>query len=185
MFAVAGLAAMRLPPKTALRNRSLVEIVDFDPSLAHHFKELNLEWLADFGVEPLDDIILGNPGENIVAAGGAILFARRAEEIVGTCALIPVFGHPGHFELGKMAVASAHRATGIGRQLLARALQRFKALGGVDLHLETNSRLSAAIHLYESVGFEQIVRPGGPSMYTRADVYMVYAMAKQTGEHLC
>ena len=63
---------------------------------------------------------------------------------------------------------------GIGRRLLAAAIRWFEAHGGGELHLETNSVLAPAIGLYESAGFVHAERPGGPSAYARANVYMVY-----------
>ncbi|HEV7610608.1 MAG TPA: PhzF family phenazine biosynthesis isomerase [Steroidobacteraceae bacterium] len=134
-----------------------------------------MEWLERFFVpEELDHRVLGSPFKTIVAPGGSILFARIQQQIVGTCALIAECGHPDHYELAKMAVTAAHQGRGIGSQLLTAAIAKFIALGGTHLHLETSSRLNAAIRLYQSHGFRREQRPGGPSPYVRADVYMEY-----------
>jgi len=78
------------------------------------------------------------------------------------------------FELTKMAVTAAWQGKGLGRQLMLAALAAFEARGGGYLFLETNSALTPAITLYESVGFVQVPRPDGPQHYERADVYMEY-----------
>lgn len=154
-----------------------LQIVEFEPTLAKYFASLNMEWLHRyFTVEPVDREILDAPEEHIIRPGGAILFAKIGAEVVGTCALKPQSDAPKHFELTKMAVTAKYQGHGIGRALIARALARFRALEGRMLFLETNSRLAAALRLYERVGFEHRQRPH-PSVYSRADVYMVYREA--------
>ncbi len=156
-------------------NEHKADIIDFRPEFANRFRELNMEWIERFFVaEALDREVLGNP-QDILAAGGVILFAQERGNVVGTCALVAEEGGSGHYELAKMAVTAASQGKGIGRRLLAEALCRFTALGGMHLHLETSSRLAAAMRLYESCGFRRVRRPGGPSPYARADVYMIYS----------
>lgn len=152
-----------------------ITIIDFEPSLAHHFCSLNMEWLQRyFAVEPIDRDVLGDPAKHIILPGGCILFAEFGAAIIGTCALMPEIHAPGRLELTKMAVKHEYQGRGVGRALLDGALSRFKRINGQMLFLETNSRLKSAIHLYESVGFQHRPRPGQVSPYTRADIYMVY-----------
>jgi putative acetyltransferase len=63
---------------------------------------------------------------------------------------------------------------GIGRLLMAGALDAWRGLGGRELFLESSSRLRPALALYESVGFRHRPAPRPGSHYARADVYMVY-----------
>ena len=149
-----------------------VEIVDYVPGLAADFRNLNIEWLERyFVVEPIDEEILGDPDGRIIAPGGAILFARVNGAIVGTVAL----KHHGKqvYELTKMAVTAPSQGYGIGRMLLRACLERYHALGGKHLFLESHSSLGPALHLYETAGFRHADRPH-PSEYVRADVHMVY-----------
>jgi ribosomal protein S18 acetylase RimI-like enzyme len=147
------------------------EIVPFESRYREDFGRLNLEWLRRyFRVEPIDEQVLSSP-EAILRDGGAILFARLDGRIVGTCALIR---HGGDWELSKMAVTADCQGSGIGRRLLEAAIAEFRARDGGTLYLETNSILAPAIRLYESAGFVHAPRPGGPSPYERADVYMTY-----------
>ena len=153
--------------------QSAVEIVDFEPRYAADFKRLNVEWLEKyFVVEPIDDEVLSNPQTAILDPGGAILLARVHDEIVGTCALIKVEGDR-RYELSKMSVTERFQGLRIGRRLLEATLARYRGLGGRELFLESNSRLTPALTLYESVGFVHTPRPGGPSHYARGNVYMV------------
>lgn len=149
-----------------------VEIIPFESRYRGDFKRLNAAWLEKFfRVEPIDEEVLSDPEARILAPGGCILFARLGGEIVGTCALIP--DGEGRFELSKMAVDEGHQGLGLGRKLLEAALAVFQERGASELFLESNSRLTAAIRLYESAGFVHTPRPGA-SHYERADVHMVY-----------
>jgi GNAT superfamily N-acetyltransferase len=153
-----------------------IEVVPFEPRYAKDFKRLNLEWLRRyFKVEPVDKVVLSDP-EALLHAGGRIFLARLRGRIVGTCGLF--VSDDGAVELSKMAVTASSQGLGIGRRLMEAAIEGFDALGSRRLFLETNSMLVPAIALYESVGFRHEPRPGGPSHYARADVYMVYHRAK-------
>ncbi len=150
----------------------MVEIIPFEPRYREAFKRLNIAWLEKFFlVEPIDEEVLSDPETRILAPGGHILFARVKGEIVGTCALIPQ--GEGRFELSKMAVDERHQGLGIGRHLLLAAIAWFKERGETELFLESSSKLTTALRLYEANGFQHTPRPGA-SHYERADVYMVY-----------
>ncbi len=150
--------------------RAAAEIVGFEPRYADDFRLLNEEWLTTYyRVEDVDAIVLRNPARKIIEPGGDILFARVGDRIVGTVAL--KFAGDGRYELTKMAVTPEFQGHGIGRQLLDAAIDRYRALGGSLLFLESQKRLGAALSLYERAGFEHRPRPM-PSEYERADVYM-------------
>jgi putative acetyltransferase len=149
-----------------------VEILPFEPRYAADFRALNLEWLERyFRVEPVDVEVLSHP-ERILADGGHLLFARVGEAIVGTVALLR--GPDRRYELSKMAVSPAWQGRGIGRALLQAMIAHYERLEARELYLESNRRLLPALALYVSVGFAHRPRPGGPSHYERADVYMTW-----------
>ena len=147
-----------------------MQIVDFRPELAAAFKALNEAWItALFAIEPKDELVLGDPQGQIIARGGRVLFAIEAGEPVGCCALLAL--DDGGFELAKMAVAEPYKGRGLGRALLAAAIERARAAGAPRVYLETNSSLAPALALYRSFGFVEVV-PAEPSPYARADVCM-------------
>ncbi len=157
-----------------LRLDAKVAIIPFSARYAGDFARLNLAWLEKyFQVEAVDRRVLSKP-DQLVRAGGEILFARSGREIVGTCALLKKAER--RYELSKMAVAESWQGLGIGRKLLTAAIARFAALGGDELFLETNSALRPAIALYRSMGFVHARAPH-VSPYRRANVYMVHAGA--------
>lgn len=136
------------------------------------FRELNEAWIRElFDIEPSDLLTLDNP-QAIVDAGGDVLIARTdAGRIVGCVALVAE-GH-GIFELSKMAVDTTERGRGFGRALMDAAIARARQLGAVSMFLGSNRRLTAAVALYESVGFEHVAPESiGLPPYTRANVFM-------------
>lgn len=145
------------------------------PSDADAFYALNEEWISRlFTLEEEDRAVLGDPFGRIVGTGGDVLVAREPDSgtVIGCVALL---AHPDAvFELAKMAVAPAAKGRGTGRQLIAAAIDRARALGGARLFLGTNSKLAPAVHLYEDAGFVRITRSRLPvaDYYARADILM-------------
>jgi putative acetyltransferase len=151
-----------------------IRIVDYDPRWRADFARLNIEWLERwFVVEPIDRAVLSDPETHVLAGGGRLLFAVDGNDrALGTVALLHEGG--GVYELTKMAVAPEARGRGIGRLLMAGALDAWRRLGGRELFLESSSKLRPALALYESIGFRHRPAPRPGSHYARADVYMVY-----------
>ncbi|OOG47216.1 hypothetical protein B0E52_03890 [Rhodanobacter sp. C06] len=151
-----------------------IRIVGFEPRWRGAFATLNIEWLEHwFVVEAYDRVVLGDPEKYILANGGRILFAiDEAERALGTVAL----KHEGDgvYELTKMAVSPEARGRGIGRLLMAAALDLYRTLDARELFLESSSLLAPALALYESVGFRHHPAPRAGSHYARADVHMVW-----------
>ncbi|MFE2940912.1 GNAT family N-acetyltransferase [Streptomyces sp. NPDC059255] len=142
---------------------------------ADAFYALNEEWISRlFTLQEEDLAVLGDPFGRIVGPGGDVLMAREpgSGTVVGCVALL---AYPDAvFELAKMAVAPAAQGRGIGRQLIAAAIDRARALDGTRLFLGTNSMLAPALHLYEAAGFGRITRDRLPvaDYYARADILM-------------
>jgi len=150
----------RMRQWVGLPERAQIRIVDYRPAYKKHFAALNYQWLEeDFAIEDIDRRMLEDPNGIILKRGGAILFARHDEEIVGTCALMP--REDGNVELVKMAVTPSFRGRGIGRLLTLQAIDRAKALGARRLVLATSPRLLVANVLYKSLGF--LVTKEGPA----------------------
>lgn len=147
-------------------------IREFRPGDESAFQKLNEELITRyFAIEPREAELLADPQGAILDRGGRIFLAIRDGQPIGCCALLVIA--PGEFEVAKMTVAESFRGCGIGRSLLEKVIAEARALGARRLYLETNSKLTPAIRLYESLGFrhlppERIV----PSVYARANVYM-------------
>jgi DNA-binding MarR family transcriptional regulator/N-acetylglutamate synthase-like GNAT family acetyltransferase len=168
------LSASSLDVLVAEDRSDVLTIHEFSDALANHFRDINVEWISSmFRVEDTDREVLDNPREKIINPGGAILFVEaHGLGIVGTCALQKTGACS--FELTKMGVREAARGLKAGEFLLKAIVERARLLGADPLYLLTNTRCSAAIHLYEKLGFShdrEIMEQFG-SRYERCDVAM-------------
>jgi N-acetylglutamate synthase-like GNAT family acetyltransferase/DNA-binding MarR family transcriptional regulator len=170
----AALAEASVADRAAMLSPGDLKLRQFEDSLARHFHDINAEWIeAMFTLEPTDRDVLENPRERIIAPGGDILFVEAPGlGIVGTCALQRT--GPGSFELTKMGVRETARGLKAGEFLLEAIIVRAQELGATKLYLLTNNKCSAAIHLYQKLGFEHdaaIMAEYG-ARYQRCDVAM-------------
>ena len=153
-----------------------VRIRGYDDALAGDFARINRQWIESmYALEPVDEAQLADPYGEIIAPGGAILFAEDSElGVVGTCGLLKT--DEAEFELIKMAVVPEAQGRGVGELLLRAGIEAALALGAKRLFLLTNSKSQAAIRLYERNGFvhdgELLASAGGE--YARCDVAMLY-----------
>lgn len=167
-----------------------LHLVEYHPGLAAQFYAINAEWIeAMFALEAHDKAVLSDPDGQIIAKGGAIIFAALTEvgpdgdaglnpesAIVGTCALMP--SAEGAFELTKMGVLASARGRKAGEFLLDAAIDRARQLHARRLYLLTNHICEAAIHLYEKAGFrhDAAIMAEFGSTYARCDVAMAFPL---------
>jgi ribosomal-protein-alanine N-acetyltransferase len=97
--------------------------------------------------------------QELEARGGlGFVAVSDAGEVVGY-ALAARVEHEA--EIRSLAVAPAHRRSGLGRRLLAALLEAQRAAGVCDVLLEVRASNRAALHLYAGAGFERRgLRPG-------------------------
>lgn len=146
-----------------------VLITPFEARHAPAWKALNEAWIGRlFVIEPKDRLVLDDPVGQVTGPGGRILMAEIEGRPVGCCALIRLAD--GGYELAKMAVDETLRGRGIGKRLMAAAVDLARTLKAPRLYIETNSSLTNAIGLYEAFGFVHL--PPRPTPYARADVWM-------------
>ena len=138
------------------------------------FRELNLAWVeAFFTVEAEDRAQLEDPQTHILDLGGAILIAEHNGEAVGTVGLVTGHGD-GVIELIKMSARTDFQGKGIGRALMEAAIAKSRDMGAVQIWLETNTKLAAAIALYRKVGFRELTGDEvAPTPYDRCNCQMV------------
>ena len=147
-----------------------VTIKPYQPEDKEAFYRLNEEWIsAHFQMEAPDHEVLGNPEQYILDRGGFILVATLEDQVVGVCALLKREEIDG-YELAKMAVAPAAQGKSIGYLLGKAAIEKARSMQARRLFLDSNTRLHAAIKLYEKLGFKKAVGP--PSPYARVDIQM-------------
>ena len=91
--------------------------------------------------------------------GGFLVAVDDGANVVGSCGVVPIEGTT--WELRKMYLRADARGQGLGRQLLAHALEFVRGHGGKRVELETASVLVEAIGLYTKAGFTQLPRSPG------------------------
>jgi putative acetyltransferase len=134
------------------------------------FAALNRAWLAEYRLlEATDERQLLDPVGEIIAPGGQVFVARRGGEVVGTCAVLP--HEEDVMELAKLVVVPSAQGLGVGRRLVEACLAYARGRGARRLVLLSNSRLGAALRLYERLGFRPAPVPRD-AVYVTADVYM-------------
>lgn len=154
-----------------------VTVEDCRPEQFGAFRDLNLAWIERwFEIEDKDRATLDDPQRGILDRGGVILVAvwhparGGPSHVVATTALLRD-EQPGVFQLAKMAVAEPFQGRQLGKLIGTAAIERARQLGASAVRLESNSRLTPALRLYEKLGFEH--QPRRQSPYTRADVQMI------------
>lgn len=158
---------------TAMKNTQLerAQIVDYAPEYREDFLRLNRAWIEKFfKLEAADLRILENPESEIIAPGGAVLFAKIDGKVVGTLAILNLGGD--EFELAKMSVDENYQGRGIGFDLIQACVKVAKLKGAKAITLETNSVLSKAIGLYKKCGFVEVQSLAHDTEYERADYFM-------------
>jgi len=146
-----------------------LEIIAYNESLAADFKKLNEAWLQKyFEIEPIDVEMLSNPTQYFIDKGGHIFFAKIAEDIAGTFALIKESDSV--YELSKMAVVESFQGKNIGNRLMEFAIAKALELKAAKIILCSNTRLGPAIHLYRKYGFIEV--PFISSGYKRCNIKM-------------
>lgn len=142
------------------------------PADADAFRRLNEQWIAEhFAIEETDRLQLADPVAQYVAPGGQVLVAELDGRVVGCVAVRP---QPGtrRFELSKMAVEPGLRGHGAGRRILAAGIACARELGAGSLYLGSSTKLPAAVHLYEALGFVHVGREQLNLPFARASVFM-------------
>jgi GNAT superfamily N-acetyltransferase len=129
-----------------------IEIVSFEPTHAEGFAALVDDTLREFGFDhdPELDSDLDDPGGTYVA----LWIALAGGEVAGSVALRDL--GDGAYKLKRMYLRSEHRGRGLGRRLLATALDWARANHARVVKLDTAERMVAARRLYESAGFVQL-----------------------------
>lgn len=152
------------------RNPVSDNITAYDPQYRQAFHDITMRWLAkDFTVEPQHTAMLTNPEAELLEGGGEVFFALEDGCAVGTVALKHHGG--GVYELTKLGVDDSAKGGGHGKRLCEAVIERFQAQGGKRLFLESHTMLTAAMRLYEKLGFVMGTNPAG-GVYECTNCYM-------------
>ena len=132
--------------------RLAVKIVPFRPEHAPGFATLVTQTLREFGFEPDPELDgdLDDPG----ATYAALWIALADDQVAGSVALRDA--GDGVYVLKRMYLDPSQRGRGIGKRLLATALEWARGNGAAVVSLDTTERMVAARGLYEAAGFVHV-----------------------------
>ena len=91
---------------------------------------------------------------------------------VGGCGIAEVSGSPGTAEMQKLYVAPEVRGNGLAHRLIAESERFARKAGYRRLYLETHHNLQAAVHLYQSLGWQELDGPLPGSVHSTMDIFM-------------
>ena len=86
-------------------------------------------------------------------------FIAEGDEIIGGAGVAEFEGIDCCAEIQKLYLTDAAKGKGLGKLLMRTAENFARSKNYKRLYLETHSDLTAAIHLYEKLGFKEIIRP--------------------------
>lgn len=122
----------------------------------------------DFGAE-----LASLPGKYAPPQGELLLARGRDGAALGCVGLRPI-SPEGCCEMKRLYLAPAARGTGLGRALAEAVVATAKDIGYRELRLDTLATMTAAIALYERMGFVRIAPYYGPT--PAGTVFMALAL---------
>ena len=168
-----SLSAKILSKSKSINETDKLRIISFKEAYAHHFRDLNIEWLEKyFYVEEHDKEVLNNAKTYIIDKGGYIFFALYKGEVAGTLALM---NEEEGYELSKMAVSSKFQGLKIGQQLMQYSIHFARNKQWSKLLLYSNTILENAIYIYKKYGFKEVELETN-SPYNRSNIKMVLTL---------
>jgi len=129
-----------------------MSIVPFHAGHTDGFRSLVFDTLREFGFEP--DPALDRDLDDPAATYAALWVAVAGDDVVGSVALRDL--GPGAVELKRMYLRPDQRGHGLGKRLLAVALDWARAHGADVVRLDTSERMITAQRLYEAHGFQRV-----------------------------
>jgi len=156
--------------ETALQH-DLVTIRGYRPGDKAAFERISRQWIENlFEVEPYDLEVFEDPHAALIAPGGLLLCAEVGGEVAGVCGLMK---RDGQYELCKLAVDEVFRGLQIGQKLVEGILLAACDKGIEHMYLYTNSRLTAAITIFEATGFQRVpISEADQQLCQRAEIRM-------------
>jgi DNA-binding MarR family transcriptional regulator/N-acetylglutamate synthase-like GNAT family acetyltransferase len=148
------------------------KIIEYENRYQSIYAKLNLDWLIAYDLLEEKDLKLINNIEQEVLDKGGKIFLLQVEsgEIIGTIGLVPVNHET--VEIIKLSISDDYTGKGFGKRMVQKAIDEAYNMEFKNIILYTNSKLKAAIKLYEKMGFELIDIES--NSYELADLKMIY-----------
>lgn len=132
-----------------------MELIEYDSKYKEDFIQFNKDWIVDnFGFLEDGDIKTFEEIDEELTDGAMIYFAIEDDIALACCMAKPM--ENGNWEICKLASNKNRPHKGCGSAVFKAAVQWAIDHGAKRLFILSNSRLKAAIHIYEKFGFNEI-----------------------------
>lgn len=131
-----------------------MNIVSYQDKYKKDFIDLNLAWIKKYFKVEAQDVKMLNEVENFLAKGAAVYFAMEQDKVIATCMVVPIDNQV--WEICKLATDEHYMGKGAGSAVLKASMNYAKEHGAKKLMIVTNTILSAAMHLYNKFGFQEV-----------------------------
>lgn len=149
-----------------------MEIIEYDPKFKNDFIKFNTDWIVDnFGFLEDEDKDTFAHIEEDLCRGAMIYFAVENDVALASCMAKPM-KEDGVWEICKLASNKEQNHKGCGSAVFKAAMDWAVGHGAKRLFLLSNSKLKAAIHIYEKFGFREIKLDDYE--YVRGDIAFEY-----------
>lgn len=133
--------------------------------------------LAEFGANKPGTVYFDPTTDHLFelfqVAGAVYFVAEQDGNLLGGGGIFPTQGLPNKTcELVKLYLDAGARGTGLGKQLLLKAMEWAKENGYDQVYLESMPELAKAVSIYENVGFIRINKALGNSGHDGCDIWM-------------
>ena len=132
-----------------------MELIEYNPKYKEDFIQFNKDWIVDnFGFLEDEDVKTFDQIDEELANGAMIYFAIEDDVALACCMARPM--ENGNWEICKLASNKNRPHKGCGSAVFEAAVQWAIDHGAKRLFILSNSRLKAAIHIYEKFHFREI-----------------------------
>lgn len=150
----------------------MMNVIPYDAKYKKEFIQFNTDWIVDyFGFLEKEDQATFDHIEESLEKGAMIYFAEEDGKILATCMAKPM-NESGVWELCKMGSNKHLPHKGAGSAVFKAAMDWALNHGAGKLFILSNSKLKAALHIYEKYGFHEVKLDDYE--YVRGDIAFEY-----------
>lgn len=132
-----------------------MQVIEFEEKYRRAFIDFNTDWIESyFDHLEAPDLELFQNIDKEIAAGAMIFFAVEHSEPLATCMTRPIGTDV--WEICKLGSNAHLPHRGAGSAVFKAAMDWALSHGARRLFILTNSRLKAAMHIYEKFGFNEV-----------------------------
>lgn len=151
-----------------------MKIIEYEEKYKEYFIQFNTDWIIDnFEYLEKEDLETFNHIDENLENGAMIYFAIEDENVLAACMTKPM-DNTGTWELCKMGSNKHLPHKGAGSAVFEAAMNWAIEHGAKRLFILSNSKLKAAVHIYEKFGFHEVKLDDYE--YDRGDIAFEYVV---------